>query len=97
MTETTEFKTLLLHAGYSPSTWEPVDPVKYLVKGASSHDHDVHRKAIRPREHRNIIYACSPDDDGRAMTQAGEPIEDNTIVEFNFDSPKGLEADARSY
>jgi hypothetical protein len=35
MTETTEFKTLLLHAG-SPSTWEPVDPVKYLVKGASS-------------------------------------------------------------
>jgi hypothetical protein len=23
------------------------------------------------------------DDDGRAMTQAGEPIEDNTIVEFN--------------
>jgi hypothetical protein len=25
------------------------------------------------------------DDEGRAMTQAGEPIEDNTIVEFNFD------------
>jgi hypothetical protein len=69
----------------SPSTWEPIDPVGYLAKGSSS----------RPASTTYIAKLFDPDnscisstlvmldDEGRAMN--GEPIEDNTIVEFNFD------------
>jgi SAM-dependent methyltransferase len=82
-----QYKTLLLHAGYSPSKWEPVDPVAYLVKGTSSRPSPTAyvAKLFDPDNTGASATLVRVDDEGRALTEAGEAIEDNTIVECNYD------------
>jgi len=81
-------KTAMLYSGYNPAKYEAIDPYDYLTRGSSA----LPRRAFIAKVFAPPGAAASVseaeltiDDDGRIMTEDGDAIEDNTIVEFRWD------------
>jgi len=87
---TVRSKTLVLHAAYDPSKFEPIDPLDYLTRGSAA----LPRKAYLPKAFTvrglpdSAVSLCAVDvTEGRLLCDDGDAIDDDTIVEFRWDGP----------
>ena len=84
-------KTCVLYAGYTPSKYEPIDPLDYLTRGAQALPRRIYiAKVFQPPGADEIASEIDLAmlEDGRVLCEDGDTIEDNTIVEFRW-TPRG--------